>query len=268
VNRFVPEDYSETFTRLALGIEPQDALRGRSLPRPVTVTLDAVQAPVTDISTRVDSHGSGRFAVRFGPGVESPVNVRFLDPTRHYVPRRISFPIVGIDEVTAAEITNLDVPVTRRQRRPALFPGAAYDQTECATGVRCRARRDGRPLRWARAEASLVDGPVIGRAHGDDRGELLLVLTGDPDSSGDLPDLLEVDVTVFGRDPATLPAEPALPALDPLWDLPLEMAASPGVAVDPVAKGVEPPPAYTRTATRRLGLELGRITSIQQPFVV
>lgn len=266
MNGFVPEPYAENAHRLALGIEPRDALHRRLVPRPVSVTPDGAEV---EQQQPVDRHRSGRFVVRFGKGVESPIGLRFTDPTRHYVPRRLAYPIVELDAVLTAEPGGVDIPADRRTRRPVLFPGAAYDVEEGATGIRGRVHRDDAPLRWARVEARMPSGdPVVGRAHGDDRGEFLLVLSADPDSAGDLPDLLDVDVTVFGIAPAALPADPVLRAVDPLWDLPREVAPGPGVAPDAVSSGDQLPPSYTRSATRRLRLVLGRLTSVQQPFVV
>ncbi|MGB7922043.1 MAG: hypothetical protein WCF57_02235, partial [Pyrinomonadaceae bacterium] len=131
-----------------------------------------------------------------------------------------------------------------RLRRPALFPGAAYDISETATGLRGRVMRDGKPMRWARVEARLPGSKVlVGRAHGDDRGEFLLLLGTNASPLSDLENPLTIRVTVFGPTVAPVPATPDLPGLDPLWDLPLEIAAAPG-APDPVSAGETMPANY------------------------
>ena len=100
----------------------------------------------------------------------------------------------------AAEALGNDVPTTSRTWRPLLFPGAGYDLAETATGVRGTVTDAGKPVRWARIEAS-ANGRVIGRAHGDDRGEFLLVLGQNTGAVGDLASPLAVTITVLAREP-------------------------------------------------------------------
>jgi hypothetical protein len=251
---------SESVTRLALGIEPTDPLLRAPVPRPLAVGLDRA-------GTRrgsVDRRTGGRFAVLFTGAVESPVDVRIVDPLRHYVPRRISFPIDELAAVLAAEAADDDVPAARRTRTPALFPGAAYDVRATTTGLRGRVTRGGRPLRWARVVATIAGGGhVVGRAHGDDRGEFLMPLAGDPDEIGTLTLTFEIDVTVHAPDPAPAPGA----SDDPLWDLPVEVATAPGTP-DAVSAGLVLPPSYTASAARTVALPVGQVTSLRQPFLI
>jgi hypothetical protein len=269
VTAFLPKVYSESVQRLAVGIEPFDAIRGRLAPRPVDVTFDKPAIP----EWQIDRHRSGRFAIRYARGFKTDVAVRILEARRRYVPRRISFPIVPLATITTAEASGTDEPAAGRVWRPALFPGAAYDTPESATGVRGRVARADAPMRWARVEARPggaipADPPeghsateVIGRAHGDDRGDFLLILGGDVHEVGDLAETLEIEVDVKVYGPAAAPVPPKPPPTDPLWDLPLETATGAAAAADP-------PATYTKSTTRTLTLPLGRITSVREPFVI
>jgi len=170
------------------------------------------------------------------------------------VPRRLRFPILG---QAAAETR----PPRFRVRRPVLFPGAAYDVSSGATGLRGRVLRAGKPMRWARVEARLpAAGTLVGRAHGDDRGEFLLLIGSEASPVGDVVPPLEIEVTVFGPAAPPVPPDADRPKIDPLWDLPLEQTAAPGDP-DPVAEGEAQPAGYTATTTQTIDLEFGKIAS-------
>lgn len=254
MNAFLPKVYDETTHRLVLGLEPVDAARRSVVAQPLDVVLDGVPAPLPrgrrragwlafdvrsvpprllDARPRITRHGSCRYALLYRPTSQDHVDVRLLDPERRFVPRFLRLPIVKKTDDPDK------FPYTHRVRRPALFPGAAYDVSEIITGLRGRVLRAVNPdvpLRWARIEARLPTGFLVGRAHGDDRGEFLLLLgllapVGAP-PAGDLVSPFKVRLTVFGREPAPVPPSPELPALDPLWDLPREDAPAPGLADD------------------------------------
>jgi hypothetical protein len=284
MNRFVPARYSETIQRLALGIEPLDALRGGRIAHPFEIALDGVPVPAPlgrggrrrgvrepdDALERIPRHESCVHALVHKSATGSPIDVRFLDASRRYVPRRLRFPVPMAAAIEAVELSPAPVPARHRIRRPALFPGAAYDIHGTATGMRGRVLHDDdRPVRWVRVSARLATAAatLIGTAHGDDRGEFLLVLGRNPSSLGALGTDITVRVTVFG--PATRPTAdpPELERLDPLWDLPLETAPAPG-APDTVSPGTQPPPGYTRTVTRTVTLPLGRIVGDVAPFAL
>jgi hypothetical protein len=290
MNAFLESRYSESVQRLALGLEPWDAQRQARVAHPLSVTFDA--APAGGARPAVERHDSCLHVLRYfvgeddqlemsvtdAPGLrprrqrfqipdDSTVTLRFDDPARRYVPRRLTIPLLT---ATAA-----DAPPFRpqlRTRRPALFPGAAYDVHATATGRRGRVLRGGNPMRWARVEARLPGAPtVVGRAHGDDRGEFLLLLgpAASPlDELGRLGDPFPVVVTVHGPQVAPVPNPPAVTE-DPLWDLPAELAAPPGQLPDPVAAGTALPPNYisTPTSERTVNFFLGRLLSGIDPFV-
>jgi hypothetical protein len=261
---FVDSRFVESVQRLALGLEPLDALRRTRVPVTLEVRVEGDPAPWK----RIQRHPSCLHVLLHGPDVETPIDVRLSDRSRRFVPRRLRYPFATYQVVLDAEEAGAPVPAAARARRPLLFPGAAYDISPRQTGLRGRARRAGAPLRWARVEARLPGGgPLLGRAHGDDRGEFLLVLGVDPVNLGDLVSPLAVEVTVTGPTVAPVPASPGVPALDPLWDLPLEQGAAPG-APDPVSLGESLPAAYVPgvTETRQIDFPLGRITSETVPF--
>jgi hypothetical protein len=253
--------------RLALGIELLDAARGGRVYRPIEASIEAAVPPVPSIQR----HDSCLFALIYSDKIRTPVTLRLDDPLRHYVPRRLSFPIATEANATAGDPPTNPLPVSMRSWRPRLFPGAAYDVSGSATGLRGRVEVDGKPLRWARIEATVPGSPPGTppyRAHGDDRGEFLL-LVADPRLLDELPDMFSVDVTVLGPNPVPNPAANPAALTDPLWDLPLETAAAPGAA-DPVSAGATRPPTYAPLGPSypiSVPLTPGRITSRTTPFV-
>ncbi len=287
MNAFLPSRYVERVERLALGIEPMDALHARQLSYALRVEHDG-----THLGLRrplIEHHSSNRYALRYQPGLPASVDLRFFDiaerfyrpekDRRRIVPRRLSIPILSLADVEAAEETEAQAAnknskdFKRRIRRPVFFPGAAYDFNPTATGLRGRVIRGGQPMRWARVEARLAGTAlVVGRAHGDDRGEFLLLINSAVTTGSTLPKPLNIDVIVRGPATAPTPASPDLPILDPLWDLPLEFLAAPGAA-DPVASGEQPPnqpPAqnYTASVTRTVEFTLGKCLSGAEDFVI
>jgi hypothetical protein len=269
VNEILADRFVERIERLILGIEPTDAQRGVRIAQPIDVVLDKPTfAPVAGTwetalgfddpigaRPRVPRHRSCRHALVFPPDVSGPVAIRLYDRTRRFVPRRISYPV-------PADVRVASPP--SRVRRPALFPGAAYDIAQTATGIRGRvtwsqSAVDEVPARWVRVEAR-VNGQVVGRAHGDDRGEFLLLLRNEAGGIGDLPSPLIAQVTVFGP-----PAPVAISAGDPYSDLPMEtLAADP----DTVSPGDTLPAGYASTpqSTRPVTFTLGRLVANVDKF--
>ena len=269
MNAVLPDPWVETRHRLAVGFEPRDALRSGRLSHAVRIDVEGA-APwrprhpdepyragagrrrwrrsraaregtyPREPYPRVDRHDSCRHALLVEPSLDDELTVRLYDHHRRRVPRRL----------------RLDLDPLPQVRRPALFPGAAYDLSPRATGLRGRVLRGGEPLRWARVEARF-GGTVVGRAHGDDRGEFLLLLAPEASPFIDLADPLEAEVTVFAPDPAPVPASPSVPENDPFWDLPVEVLGAPGGA-DPVAAGEVLPAGYTASVSRLVAFPLGR----------
>lgn len=270
MNRFLASEFVEHVDRLAIGLEPLDALSSSRIARPVDVALDGSPfvlpysppwpepSPVAGL-VALPRHGSGRFVLLFSSGVDTPVTLRLVPRNRRFVPRKLKFTFIDETTVLDAERAGADVPASSRTWRPRLFPGAAYDVSSSATGIRGTVTHADKPVRWTRIEAS-VDGQPIGLAHGDDRGEFLLVLGPNTDVSGtgDLVSPLDVTIDVYARSPA-LPQR----ATDPLADLPLETAAAPGSGTDPVSDGTTLPNLYVQVASLvDHPVTLGRISSV------
>jgi hypothetical protein len=275
MNMFLPDRYVEIAHRLALGIEPLDALRGGRLGYQLQAVYDAQQMGLP--RPPIERHLSNLFSLRYQPGVATQLDLRFLDSAeriyrpeydrRRVAPRRLGIPILTLTDVETAEVGDKQ-GFNRRIRRPAFFPGAAYDFSATATGMRGRVVRNGRPMRWARATATLPgSGVVVGHAHGDDRGEFLLLIGANVTTGSALPKPLEIEVSVFGPSPPPSPPSPELPQLDPLWDLPREQLAAPGDP-DPVAAGTALPPVYTAKVTRVIEFTLGKCLSEEPEFVI
>jgi hypothetical protein len=252
LNVFVPAPYVERVTRLALGFEPLDAVLGGRLTHPVRMEAEGHLPRV-----KIDRHDSCLHVLLYQPSLADEVVVRVRGARGmdlRYVPRRLRIPLLTAEEAETR-------PYTHRVRRPALFPGAAYDAAGSSTGLRGRVMRDGRPMRWARVEARLPGGgPLIGRAHGDARGEFLLLIASPPPPAPELTDPFQVQVVVFGPADAPVPDTPDQPSRDELWDLPVEALAAPGDP-DPTAAGETLPDDYVEGPGRVVPFRLGRLLS-------
>jgi hypothetical protein len=253
MNEFLPSRFSEGVKHLALGLEPMDAQLQQRIAQGIEVAFDT--APLKLPRPPIDHHRTGLHVVLYDRKLKSPVDLRFFDSARRFVPRRLRIPIFLTRDAADAQ------PFSRRVRRPFMFPGAGYDATGGATGLRGRVMRGGAPMRWARVEARLIGGGVlVGRAHGDDRGEFLLLIGTKASPHGDLNAPLQLDVTVLGRAAVATPPTPDTPKIDPLWDLPLEPVAAPGEP-DPVSAGESRPRDYTAQVITQVDLILGRVLS-------
>lgn len=289
MNRFVAERFAENIRRLALGLEPIDAALGTPVAHPLRVMLDDEVAGLS--RPVVARHASCRHVLMYDPALAARVTVRVFEeasgflPTRlrdrrpgdpaqamrsvprRFVPRRLSYPLPDVTgDVVPAGAHRL------RIRRPFLFPGAAYDLAAGLTGLRGRVVRDGTPVRWARIEAAIDDGDtVVGRAHGDDRGEFLLLVSAAAGAIGDLEDPLTVQLTVAAPADAPVPEFDGQPDLDPFWDLPVEEAEAIDIDapdVDAVSTGEELPEDYVAGEPREFALRLGVIHSEREDFEV
>ena len=234
MNLYVPDSYVEKVHELTFGIRPIEALRGRLMMRRVDVELEGYSHP----PPKFQRHDSGRLSLLKQPGIQLPLSLKFTDPERHVVPRRIRY---------------TDPP---QSLRPAFFPGAASDVSETCTGLRGRVAMDGEPMPWVRVEAR-KGATTVGRAHGDDRGEFVLVLEPSPlYAFGDTPiaeGLRNITVKIFAPDDVLTepPLEPATPA-----------------TLDEVESGRALPPGYTEKTQRNITFELGRLGVGEPMFVL
>ena len=122
-------------------------------------------------------------------------------------------------------------------------------------------------MRWARAVA-VTPGTnhAVARAHGDDRGEFLMLIGAGAAPVSDTDTFLTFDVQVWGPAAIPVPVPPALPEIDPLWDLPLEKPLSlgnpdPVDPVDPMFAGLTQPDTYVLLTTVTVDFPLGRVIS-------
>ncbi|MEQ1545841.1 hypothetical protein [Methyloglobulus sp.] len=254
MNEFLPSRFSENVKRLALGLEPVDAELRLRAPHRVEVIFDS--APLHLPRPPIDHHLTGLHVLLYHPKLVSPVDLRFFDEARRYVPRRLRIPILTR---TIAESR----PQTHRIRRPLMFPGAAYDVTSNSTGLRGLVLRGGQPMRWARIEARLPGaGRLVGRAHGDDRGEFLLLIGSEASPVGDLNPPLQIEITVLGPAVPPVSSNAERFKIDPLWDLPIEQTALPGNP-DPVSEGKSHPTDYTASTMQVVNIIFGKIISGQ-----
>jgi hypothetical protein len=306
-NEVLDPVWAERVVRLRLGIGAVDALgrpgvvtgltlHGEDRPRPTPLPADP-RVPVGDDAglPGVGPSPTGRFALAF-PDREptappARITVRLVDRSRRYVPRRLSIPaptraaVVAGDVAHAADPTR---PLTPRACRPALFPGANYGLQAGATVLRgsVLSAGVGTPRPWARVTARtaapivIVDDqgvetavqPVLGRAHGDDRGEFLLVVGSMPRDVAVLqatPTIdLEVRVAVRPFPAAAAPVtSPTGSRRDPLWHLPIEVVADLDQD-DEVTRGVAVPAGYTSVLTTVVTVRRGTVSRPAVPFFV
>jgi hypothetical protein len=288
VNQYLPAAYLETVWRLAAGILPVSALGGapplpgvrlalERVPKPYQAPADAGAIGNYDVGIglpAVARHGGGRFAITYSlPTLSSPVAVRVYDTERRYVPRRFRLPVPAESTVVAAEQAAEQSPwpaIPSRAFRPVLYPGANWGTQAGATAVRGRvARADGSVARWTRVSAVDADhGYPVGWAHGDDRGEFLLVLTSSDDglfTPGSA--LAHVTLTISARPVPVTIDSPAQSQADPLWDLEVETVPPPGSA-DTVSDGRTPPADYSQSVTSTLSVVKGAVSCPRPPFVL
>lgn len=246
------------YHRLALGVEPLDALTGR---RPVGVQVireDAPRGPQL-----LESTGT-RFKLRHGPGVRQRVTLRVDDPARRWVPRRFQVALWTLADVEAADAdppAGPAIPVEARTLRPWLLPGAAWSPPRGTTGVRGRVLDAGRPAPWPRIVARDAGGALLGWAHGDDRSEFLLVVTTLGTLPPPAPSTLDIHLTV--HIPAAAQTDP------PLEPVPRTLTPpAPGTA-DEVLAGRAVPAGYrTSSAPAPVTVTVGEVLApLNLPFV-
>jgi hypothetical protein len=253
--------------RLALAIEPVDAsTRGPAASvragRETSRSMDRFRRRLGGPAEPLAGSGS-RFVIRHGPGLpeSGPVpppgapprgprlRIRLDDPRRRWVPRRLDAEIWTADDVRASDRPTAPGPyrsAASRLIRPWLLPGSGYPIPAGATGLRLRVTRAGQPVPWVRVHVlDAAATALIGWAHGDDRGEVLLLLDGlgpdfpPGDSAGN------VTLRVHRPGPAGPP-----PGRDPLRGLAIEpldrviVPAGGRPPVDDILRGLAVPAGY------------------------
>ncbi|MET8625820.1 hypothetical protein ABZW30_19065 [Kitasatospora sp. NPDC004669] len=251
--------------RLALAVRPLDA---RTAAPAAGVRVGREAPPPGGPVRPLESHGATGSVLRYGTGGvrNRTVLLRVDDPARRLVPRRLRIPLWTVGELSDADgrpPTAGYVPAASRLLRPWLLPGVAYPVTSGMTGLRLRVTYLGLPVRWPRVEAFGAGGVPVGWAHGDEYGQVLLLVEGIGALHHPTPSAFDVALRTAVPDRAHLP--PVDP-LDPLADLVVEdipRSQAPPTAADldnPVLRGIAVPPGY-RTATRDVvrSLTVGRV---------
>jgi hypothetical protein len=290
----LPSRYVTRFERLLLGIQPIDGIRGNPLAHSVDIAIEQrkpfvdplsdlqqrwlrslayARMPLSDSWRHATRHDSGRYVITYEVPAGQYIDIRILDKSQHIVPRRLRIPLADLGAPESLDALDSLAP-ERRSRFPVLMPGANYDVTERATGLRGRVViSDGGtpakqiPLRWPRVEVRrITGGSPFAWAHGDQHGEFLLILPPEAIAmpSVEIPRTLELKVTAFGRRgiPANAPPDLVRKA-DPFWDIPLEEIAPPNVApnVDATSLGRAIPPDYDGSNSQNVTFTYSRLIS-------
>lgn len=288
---------ADVLHRLVLGVEPRDALAGGPLATAVRVgqevprRLRAAAArfahpwPCLDFETS----GTARFKLRYGVGGPnrikvnpdgSPptITVRIDDPRRRFVPRRFAIPLwtrlelERADPSLAGGPTGPYIPAASRLLRPHLFPGAAYSIPRGTTAIRGQVVFNGRPARWPRLFARGPGNVRVGVAHGDERGEFLLVITDLGMMPPPPPSTIVVELDIIAPPPT---AALASGLADPLADLVVENVARSSAPPQPsdldndVLRGVSTPTGYvvSTASPLQLTVPVGELLTLAQPVV-
>lgn len=259
----------EVLHRLALAVECVDAVTRRVVTTPVRIgrergTLAAARGDPSWPCLEFVARGSGRAMLLHRPRAPKAVTVRIVDPVRRWVPRRLTLRLWTEAEVSAADTgTGSFVPTGSRLLRPWLLPGSAYPITRGTTAIRGRVSIDGVGVRWPRIVATGPGAVPVGWAHGDERGEFVLIV----ESTGLLPppapDTIALSLTVSARAVTEPPTD------DPLADLVVERVLRSAAPPTPTAaeirllRGRLIPPQYVTSLTHTpLTVPIGTLTTL------
>ncbi|MGK4583991.1 hypothetical protein [Kitasatospora sp. HPMI-4] len=229
--------------RLALAVSPVDARTSAPIAPGIRADREA-QGPVDRFGRSLlrvvplEAYGGGAaFVLRYGSGScggggvrGRSATLRIADPEGRWVPRRFTLPLWSRAELAEADRrpTGRSVPVAARLLRPWLLPGVAYPVARGVTGLRLRVTFAGVPVRWPRVEAFGPGGLRVGWAHGDQHGQVLLLVDGTGALPPPAPSRFEVALRAHIPDPAAAPPPESLERLDaldpfdPLGDLVVE----------------------------------------------
>lgn len=224
--------HADVLHRLALAIDCRDSVThqgvttevriGREVPRAVLSPRHDRAWPCWDLIAKA----AGRAVVMLDLRSPTAVRLRIADPRRRYVARRFDLPLWTLREVLDHESAGSPVPAASRLLRPWLLPGSAAAISRGMTIVRGRVVRGDDPVRWPRITARGPGHQAVGWAHGDERGEFVLVI----EDTGTLPPPAPTELPVQLFVTARIPSTPD--PFDPYADLTIEpllrSAAPPG----------------------------------------
>ncbi|MFD7626452.1 hypothetical protein ACFV7Q_10465 [Streptomyces sp. NPDC059851] len=231
---------AEVLHRLALAVRPLDA-RTRAPAGPglrVSCEYDPVpgrRPHPGDLLRPLEGHGATGFVLRHGTsgGLPHTVTVRVDDPARRWIPRRFRIPLWTRPELAGADTRPPSAPYVRADARlllPWLLPGPAHPVPLGTTGIRLRVTTAaGTPVPWPRVDAFGPGGVPLGWAHGDEHGQVLLLIDGVGVLPSPPPSRFDIALRTHAPDPPPGPA--AGPAADPLAAL----------VAEPVGRSTSPP---------------------------
>lgn len=238
--------------RLALGLVARDVVTDRGTTGPLRAGWEAGGHllppgqeewwPCVDL----ERIGGGRFRLRASTRRPQQLTIRVVDPSRRYVARRLGVSLWPHADLTDPLPANF-ITVGARTLPIWLFPGAAYPVSPGMTVIRGRVTRQGEPQPWTRVSAIDPGGAILGRAHGDDRGEFVLLVT----DMNQNPLQSTVTVGLRVRGPAGSPRDPAVEQIQRPSNPPL-----PGELDNAILRGRVPPTGYLPN------------TAVVPPFIV
>jgi hypothetical protein len=286
-----------TVHRLALAVRPVDATAGRPAGPRLRVGRETGQLVEQMLHHRP---GNSRRSSAIDPSVPllkgqysgaalllyrlrgeskaQDVVIRIDDPSRRWVPRRLRISLGSRAEVEQSDrlvdpetgdVTGPTPPYLAAASRtvaPWLLPGLAYGPAATTTGFRTTVVVDGTPVRWPRIEAFNSGGRLIGWAHGNEHGEVLL-LASERDAFpalGTTSMKLALRVHVLDPNlPVAAETTARLAAGDRLADLPLEVfpKAPPQPPTD-IVTGAKVPAEYIALPEDVINIDIGQINPI------
>ncbi|KOU25692.1 hypothetical protein ADK52_11745 [Streptomyces sp. WM6372] len=248
--------------RLALAVRPLDA-RSRAAAGPglrVGYESGPVPGRRDDPVRPLEGHGATGFVLRHATagGLPAAVTVRVDDPARRWIPRRFRIPLWTRAELSGADErppTAPHVPAASRLLIPWLLPGPAYPVPPGTTGLRLRVVRPdaaATPVRWPRVDAFGPGGVPLGWAHGDEYGQVLLLIDGVGVLPYPAPSRFAVALRTHAPDPgAGAPGDPPADLFADLVAEPILRSANPPRPQDldnAVLRGTARPAGYRTSA--------------------
>jgi len=248
-------EHADVLHRLALAVDCRDAVTrhgvaaevriGREVPQEVLQRGHDRAWPCWDLTAKA----AGRAMIMLDLRAPTTVRLRIADPRRRYVARRFDLKLWTLREVLDEESAGSPVPAASRLLRPWLLPGPAAALSRGTTTVRGRVVRGTDPVRWPRITARGPGHQAVGWAHGDERGEFLLVIT-DTATPPPVDDAIAITLNVVAAPPPASSPDPD----DRLADLVVEAAPrsaappNPGDLDNPLLRGNADPPGYRPSA--------------------
>jgi hypothetical protein len=155
-------------------------------------------------SLRPLTRSGGAYVLSFNDSVGTRVVVRLEDPRRRWLPRRVAVrpPARARTAASEADPPGLFLRATDRAVDAWMYPGPAYPAPAGSTGARLRILNNGAPVAWPRLQVFGPGGVPAGWAHGDEHGDVLLLVSATGTIPPPPPATFPVAVRVHLPDPA------------------------------------------------------------------